>query len=175
MPNKTDNDSLLKELFDLYFGHLVIFSKRIVKSSAVAEDVVQEVFLNLWKNERLESCSPQFLYRCVRNASINYIKSGRLRYSSVSEMLLVSVADDSNSIDEEVEKMQQLESLYQAIEKLPPQCREVLKEVYLKKQKYADVAVQMNISLNTVRAHMYNAVKLLREYLVLLYCLFILR
>lgn len=166
MPARVDNDSLLKELYDLYFAHLVIFSKRIVKSSAVAEDIVQEVFLNLWNKERLGSCTQQFLYRCVKNASINYTKTGEVRYRQVSDVMLVSVADESNTIDEEIEKMRQLERLYQSIEKLPPQCREVLKEVYLKKQKYADVAEQMNISLNTVRAHMYTAFKLLKEYMV---------
>jgi RNA polymerase sigma-70 factor (family 1) len=165
MPENRDNDILLKGLFDSYFGHLVIYAKRIVKSEAVAEDIVQEVFLNLWKKKKLQLCTPQFLYNCVKNAAINYLKTGETRYVQIPHELLGSVASDSDSFDDEIERMKQLEKLYQAIEQLPPQCREVLKEVYLKKQKYADVATQMNISVNTVRAHMYTAFKLLKTHL----------
>jgi RNA polymerase sigma-70 factor (family 1) len=164
--DRENNNILLKELFDRYFGHMVIFVGNIVGSRPLAEDIVQDVFLDLWEKDNLPKCTTQFLYRCMKNAAINHLKSKAARIDHVSETILNAIASEEDEFINELERMERIEKLYKAIEQLPPQCRAVLREVYLGKQKYADVSVKMNISLNTVRAHMYTAFKLLREYLV---------
>jgi RNA polymerase sigma-70 factor, ECF subfamily len=166
MSSTHHDDVLLKKLFDQYFGHLVIFANRIVESRPLAEDIVQEVFLKLWENGRLKTSTPLFLFNCVKNAAINYQKKAGIKYISLPEERQIAATPENEDIFEEKERMEKLEQLYQAIEKLPPQSREVLKLVYLQKQKYAEVALQMEISLNTVRSHMYSAMKLLRQHLL---------
>jgi RNA polymerase sigma-70 factor (ECF subfamily) len=163
MISDQNKDQLLKKLFDKYFAHLVIFSKQIVRERTIAEDIVQEVFLGLWEKDKLKMESVNFLYSCVKNSSINYLHSKKGKTHKVSDSIILDVKDDSFSFNDEIEKMKELELLYSAIEELPPQCKEVLKKVYLNDQKYADVAKELNISLNTVKTHMYKAFKLLRQ------------
>lgn len=164
MSEPENKDKLLKKLFDRYFPHLVIYAKQIVGSREVAEDVVQEVFLKLWQKDKLQMKSLNYLYSCVKNASINYTYSKEGKVLKISDEFIPAIVADDYSIDQEIEKMKLLEELYTAIEKLPPQSREVLKLVYLKRQKYTDVAEQMGISLNTVKTHMTRAYKLLRKH-----------
>jgi RNA polymerase sigma-70 factor (ECF subfamily) len=163
MISDQNKDQLLKKLFDKYFAHLVIFSKQIVRDRIIAEDIVQEVFLGLWEKDKLKIGSINFLYRCVKNSSINYLHSKDGKIHKVSDSIILDVKDELSSFDDEIEKMKELELLYSAIEELPPQCKNVLKKVYLNNQKYADVAEELNISLNTVKTHMYKAFKLLRQ------------
>ncbi len=155
-------DRGLKKLFDSYFAHLVIFSAHITNDRKVSEDIVQEVFLNLWQKDLLKSVSINYLYRCTKNASINFLRSKEGKVHISSSSLSTDIKDDEFSIDDEIQKMKELESLYQAIEELPPQCKEVLKKVYLNDLKYAEVAEELNISINTVKTHMFKALKYLR-------------
>ncbi len=164
MSTSQNKDLLLKSLFDRYFPHLVIYAMQIVEKKDIAEDIVQEVFFKLWEKDQLQMRSVNFLYSCVKNASINYTYSKEGKVQKVSEDFIKEAQLDDASFEEEEEKMKLLEDLYEAIEELPPQCREVLKQVYLLQQTYNDVAVQMGISVNTVKTHMTKAFRLLRKY-----------
>ena len=164
MQLQKDRDTLLKSLFDKYFAHMVIFSNQIVENRTIAEDIVQEVFLGLWEKDKLEMASINYLYSCVKNASINFTKSKDGKIGKLTDSFFADLRSDNFSYEDEIEKMNQLEKLYSAIEELPPQCKEVLKKVYLEKQKYADVAKELNVSLNTVKTHMFKAFKLLRKH-----------
>ena len=57
----------------------------------------------------------------------------------------------------------QLERMYKAIESLSPQCREVLKKIYFEGKSYAETAEEMNLSLSTIKTHIYLAIKNLKK------------
>ncbi len=164
MSTPQNKDILLKSLFDRYFPHLVIYAMQIVEKRDIAEDIVQEVFFKLWKKDQLQMRSVNFLYSCVKNASVNYHHSKEGKVQKVSEDFIKEALLDDTSFEKEEEKMKLLEDLYEAIEGLPLQCREVLKQVYLMQQTYSDVAHQMGISVNTVKSHMTKAFRLLRKH-----------
>jgi len=168
MSANRDKDIVLKELFDQHFGPLVLFANKILNSRPAAEDLVQDVFLVLWEKNRLNTINTSFLFRCVKNASLNYLKTSEAQIYKVSDTILFSVSSDDSDIEDEIIRMKQLEKLQLAIEQLPQQCRTVLNHVYFNNQKYADVASTLNISLNTVRSHMYMAFKTIKEHLVII-------
>ena len=122
---KKNNEILLKELFDNNFGQLVLYANRMIGSRPVAEDLVQDVFLLLWEKRRLEDANTRFLYRCVKNASLNYLKTKEARIDHLSESILFSLSSDNESIEEEILRSGQIEKLYNAIKQLPPQCQMV--------------------------------------------------
>lgn len=68
--------------------------------------------------------------------------------------------------------------VYKAINELPDKCREIFKLSYLHDLKNKEIAETLDISLRTVEAHMYKALKYLRlrlKYLLLLLFLLLLK
>ncbi|WP_294142200.1 sigma-70 family RNA polymerase sigma factor [uncultured Sanguibacteroides sp.] len=164
-----DQILVLEELFNRYFSHLVLYSRKLIKNSEAAEDIVQDVFLRLFESGRLKQVSPSFLFTCVKNASLNYL------HSSLNKYIPISSEQDQipdKEIQEEIDHMKQLEQLDEAIEALPDKCKDIFTRVYLQQQRYEDVAVQLNISYHTVKAHMSTAFKHLRKQLLLLLIFF---
>lgn len=62
-----------------------------------------------------------------------------------------------------IENRELRQEIFQAINGLPEKCREVFKLSYLYDMKNKDIADTLSISLRTVEAHMYKALKILRE------------
>lgn len=160
---------LLEKLFSRYFSHLVLYARKLVGEEASAEDIVQDTFLRLYETHRLENVTPSFLFICIKNASLNYLSSSQRRQIPLSIMQEQIPDDDING---NVVYMERLERLDSAIESLPSKCKEVFTLVYLNQQRYEDVAMQLNISYHTVKAHMTTAFKHIRKNLLCLFLFF---
>lgn len=156
------------ETFQEHFEHLVLYVNAYVDSIQTAEDIVQDLFLKLWEKERLVGCKPAFLYICARNAALNYLRTRNLETFPVDSIDRYAIEDD---MEVEMDYMNKLERIYEAVESLPPQCREVLKKIYFEEKSYAEVAEEMNLSLNTVKTHIYLAIKTLRRNFVYVFVL----
>lgn len=150
------------ELFDTHFNHLVLYVDHYINSASVSEDIVQEMFISLWQKRERITVTPSFLYVCARNATFTYIRLHPQKFISDSDIDLGRLTD-ADSMEDEMEYMKKLEEVREAILKLSPQCREVLKKIYYENKKYAEVAQEMDLSLNTIKTHIYIAIKTLRN------------
>ena len=148
------------KVFKEHFDHLVIYVNQYVASVPTAEDIVQDMFLKLWEKDRLAEQSPAFLYTCARNAALNYLRTQRTDSFSIEEAESFDVEDQ---IEDQLAYMEKLERIYKAIESLSPQCREVLKKIYFEGKSYAETAEEMNVSLSTIKTHIYLAIKSLKK------------
>jgi len=156
----------IDNLFDKYFALLVIYSQRFVHSYDLAEDIVQETFLKLWEKDPEQKYSRSYLFACIHNRSLNYIK--KKKFSLIGDNFEKGLFSDDITPEEEiVEEFEKLKSLFKALDKLPPKTLEVLKKVYFEEKQYAQVAKEMGLSLNTIKAHMYHAIKLLKKILLI--------
>jgi len=70
---------------------------------------------------------------------------------------------DHSEVIKRIENRELRSEIRQAIDELPDKCKEVFKLSYLHDMKNKDIADVMGISLRTVEAHMYKALKILRE------------
>ncbi len=148
------------ETFQEHFEHLVLYVNSFVDSIQTAEDIVQDLFLKLWEKDRFIDCKPAFLYICAKNAALNYLRTRKLESFLAESIDLFDMEDDNEA---ERDYMDKLERIYEAVESLPPQCREVLKKIYFEEKSYAQVAEEMHLSLNTIKTHIYLAIKTLRQ------------
>ena len=74
------NHDAMDYLFDNYYNSLCNHALRLVKDASVAEDVVQEVMMNIWKKRaqiKIESSLKAYLYRSVTNRSLNHLRDKR--------------------------------------------------------------------------------------------------
>lgn len=146
-------------LFNRYFEGLSLLSYRIVRNRVVAEEIVQEFFVKCWmKKESLwiSTSFKAYAYRSVYNLSLNYIRDNK-RFTSLDDVRAIPVED--NEVQEGSEENQKLKL---AIDSLPPQCKKIFMLVCVDGFSYAEVAEELNLSVNTVKTQMSKAYRLLR-------------
>lgn len=179
-----DFDLTYKALFHKYYPSLIFYATRIVGEEE-SEDVVQDVFVELWKRKDSITIGDQiqaFLYRAVYTRALNVLKHRNVEegYSAAMEEINQRRAEfyqpDNNEVIRKIEDRELQQEIDDAINELPDKCKEVFKLSYLHEMKNKEIADVMDVSLRTVEAHMYKALKYLRtrlDHLMLLFFLFL--
>ena len=150
-------DITYKALFRRYYPSLIFYATRLVGEEE-AEDVVQDVFVELWKRKDHIEIGDQiqaFLYRAVYTRALNVLK-----HRSVEDGYCVAM-EEINQRRAEFYQPDNKE-IHDAINELPDKCKEVFKLSYLHDMKNKEIADILGVSLRTVEAHMYKALKYLR-------------
>ena len=166
------------ELYRQYYPSLRSYAELFLDEEE-SEDVVQDVFLNVWlRKEGLDdSQSLQgYLLRSVYNSSLNILKKkGRSNdYRSVYEQEIEEIGykyydPDANDVIRKLYNQDLRTEINAAINSLPARCREVFTLSYLHDMPSKEISLQLGISLSTVDNHIYSALKLLREKLKIHY------
>lgn len=161
---KHGDASAYKELFDKYYKPLCVFSLKYSDSYELAEDVVQDFFIKFWDQRlymKLNGAIAPYLYSSIKNNTLQALKKeDRYLFEKIENQVNKLISDESIDItDIEQEK----EKLHKEIEALPIKCREVFKAIVLENQKYKEVALELGVSVNTVKTHYSRALKQLRN------------
>jgi RNA polymerase sigma-70 factor (ECF subfamily) len=160
------NESAFRKLFNLFFTQLIKFATTLVKSKDAATDIVDEVFIRLWKNKTgiisIDNLKA-YLYRAVKNASLNYIsrKTQNDLFESLDDFYIQLT--DEYSPEQQMVSREIAVSINKAVNSLPPKCKMVFMLVREDGLKYKEVADILNISIKTVDAQMVIAINRIRE------------
>lgn len=156
--------SAYKELFDLYYIPLSIYSLKYCDSFELAEDIVQDLFIKFWDQKlylKLDEAISPYLFKSVKNNTIQAAKrQNRYFFEDIEDQ--VDVLLDEEHLDLELLEQEKIK-LYKEIEALPLKSKEVFKAIVLENRKYKDVALELGISVNTVKTHYSRALKQLRN------------
>ena len=152
-------------IYQKYHRYLYALALKYLKNPDAAEDAVQHVFVKLWESTakiNIEINLKNYLYTMTKNYILNTIRD---RKEEVSIHYVNAQADgEGEDILKKIEEEQLTELLYEQIDLLPPQ----KKEVCLRKLKTSDsnqqIADKMGISIHTVKSHYQEALKILRSY-----------
>lgn len=152
-------------LFHHYYSGLCGYSESLVGMKEVAEEVVQDVFFNIWKNReklQIRQSLQSYLYRAAYNNSMMYLR--KMRREHFMEDLSrpepsVDAPDPSQLI--QLDEVSQLIS--QTLDSLPERCREIFRLNRQEGLKYREIALKLSISEKTVEANMGKALKALRN------------
>lgn len=146
---------------------------RMVPDEQDAEDIVQEVFIKLWKNlkkYRPENRFTTWLYRMVVNQCLDFMKSRRVQQRGRNENLeAIMNHPTAISPDEELQNSELMKIVYQAAESLSPQQREVFVLRDLEALAVDEVCEILSMSSGTVKSNLYYARKTLSERLKSVY------
>ncbi|SFC92134.1 RNA polymerase sigma-70 factor, ECF subfamily [Zunongwangia mangrovi] len=125
-----------------------------------AEDVVQDVFVDLIKKDKFKIIDDPnaYLKVAVRNSAFKLIAKKKKERLLEQELSLMNQPDEEESNSgEEINLL-----IKKELEKLPPQCRRIFMMCVVEGQTYPDVAEALNISVNTVKTQVKRAYKKLR-------------
>lgn len=153
-------------LYRQYCQSLILFANRYVYDLGIAENIVQDVFLNIWqKRSNIDSAGniKTYLYASVKNTALNSIRRTRMerRYK---EKIVIDETDldtpESLLMQEELEKI-----INKVVQKLPEKCRLIFLMSRHDHLSHSEIAEVLNISTNTVENHIAKALKILRKHL----------
>lgn len=138
-------------MFDTYYEALVKYANRFLPLIDECEDLVQDIFVNLWENENIfpdETSLKIFLYKTVRNKCYNSIKHQKVKNKFAQNT--ISSLEDDNLFLEQVLEEEIVRQLYKTIETLPDKKKQIIK-LSLKGFKNNVIAEELQIKLQTVK------------------------
>lgn len=177
IPKPRSNDEQAFEiLFRKYYMRLCGFAYKFISNREESEEIVQEVFLNIWKKRdqlKLDNEIRPYLFKSVQNLCFNFIEHQKVvdSYYSVIELVYKNQAEDFNTYEAVLHNEFQ-SRVNAAIKTLPEQCRKVFQLSREDGMKYTEIAEQLGISVKTVETQMSRALSKLKtelkDYLVVL-------
>ena len=151
-----------KPFFESFYSSLCLFARKYVQNSDVAADMAQEAFIKLWNGKEAfdsENAMKGYLYMVTRNSCLNYIKHHKVVSDYAAQNLEKELFFRDNILEEET-----YSEVHKAIEVLPSQGKRVV-QMSMKGIKNPEIALRLNISINTVKSVKSNAYRLLRLHL----------
>ena len=152
-------------LYNRYYKPLCSHAVRFVYAKDVAEDIISEIFYNIWKNKTFLNITTSFrayLFTAVRNRCFLYLQQEYGKTSSFENSPFQfpdsNVAPDQMLFYDDLQKQ-----IEQAISTLPPQCQKVFLMNRYEGKKYKEIADELQLALKTVEAHINKALVHLRE------------
>ena len=154
-----DSQAALRELYDLTSGKLYGVAMRVLGNRDWAEDVLQEVFLNIWRiaGDYRVALSPPMAWMgvIVRSRALDFRRrraSDRADASvELDDMLNDTLASDEANPMDTTDASEQAWALHECLRKLENKQREVVSLAYLRDLSHGELAQQLQLPLGTVK------------------------
>jgi len=157
-----DEKKAFNQMFESYYSALCVMAGVYTNDQTIAEDIVQQVFIGFWEKKchhRINTSLIGYLRNSVKNSCLNYLQKEKLIEKKLEDLAFESKADEV--LDFLLIKEEQL-LLEKAINELPVQCRKAFELVYFEELQYKAAAENMHVSINTVKSHLKNALRILK-------------
>src|SRR5512133_3717834 len=150
-----------ESLFRSSYVSLVRYAKTLIKDHDAAEEIVQDLFVRIWQDKEklnIESSLNGYLFRAVHNRCLHYIEHLKV----VEKYTGSQMTRDQEFADTPAEVYQYIElqdRIARVLENLPERCGRIFCMNRFDGLKYAEIALQLGISVKTVEADMGKALK----------------
>lgn len=167
--SQEDDLQSFKALYAFYFSRLLRFCISIVHAKEPAEEIVNDVFMNLWRRKRylhkIENPDIYF-YVAVKNQALDHLSKDHFKETVdistlSSEYIKFTLDPEQLMITTEMKK-----KIEQAVNELPPKCKLAFKLIKEDGLKYKEAAAILNLSVKTIEAQFTIAMKKLSKALL---------
>lgn len=151
-------------VYERYHKLLYVLSYRYLMSAEMAEDAVQHIFTRLWefRSELQVGISlKNYLFTMTKNHILNLIRNENNALAKNYEMAQ-AVSDSEDNLIENLEKKELMSLFYKALDMLPPQKRDICLMKVRDELTNQEIADKLKLSINTIKTHYSDALKLLR-------------
>lgn len=154
------NPEIFEKTYTDYWQKLNAFSYTMTQDKDLAQNIVQDVFIDLWERKddlNINAIEP-YLFRAVKNQIFKYYQNNRFDKTIMEDKFEDYIIDNFQSIDSEV-----MDLLYSLLDKLPEKRKEVLLMYKFQDMSIDQIADELGISKQTVKNQISSALKQLRE------------
>ncbi len=145
-----------------YQTRLFWFIRRIVRDQAIAEEILQDTFLNLYRTiERVDTAQrfSTYLHAIAKHQAISALR----RMKADVPLEIADGLVDYDPIEEKLTKRDEAAQVRRAIEQLEEKYRQVIRLFYFDYLSYEEIQKETGLPLNTVRTHLRRAKEILRK------------
>ena len=158
-----------KFIFDHYYALMGAIAYEYVEDYYISQNIVEDVMMSIWeKREQLiiSTSVKSYLLASVLNKCIDYLRS-RSREAEVfsleSEIGSSSCYIPDQEMFEQIVSSELEKKIEEIIQSMPEECKKVFLLSRYGNKSYAEIANELNISVNTVKYHIKKALSLFRE------------
>lgn len=162
-----------ENIYLAYFSKMKHFARVYVLSEEEAENIVQDVFTELWEKKEVITMPVNliaYLFTSVKNKCLNYLRHQNVKQEVSDEMqeahrlALRASLNSLETFDNELFSEDDIAGMLQkALDSLSERCRQIFVMNKIEGKKQKDIAAELNISVNTVETQMGIAYKKLRK------------
>ena len=149
----------LQSLFDSEETPLLRYAFSLVGRRAVAEEIVQEVFLELHKRWDEVESPRSWLFRSVRNRSYNHVRDNKREILNHSDEEIDFPAEADELPDVSLEHVEAVGVLRQTLEELSESDRQLVTLSYFKEMKYREISGETGLSIGNVGFRLHQILK----------------
>lgn len=156
------DETKFKSVFKAYYNPLCNFASSIVNDKKLAQDVVQDVFTNLWakrKSLQLGEQEKSYLFTAVKNKALEKLR----KKASDADVAQVLTIMRDQSVEAQADKYLLREEINKSVRQLPPKCQQIFKLSKENGLTYSEIAEELGISVKTVENQIGKAYRMLRE------------
>jgi|SRR5215204_2807585 len=160
---RADDENAFAEIYNQYWDKLFFVAAQKLKGLAEAEEVVQDIFLEIWKrrNEiQITSCLSTYLAVCVKYKVINALAKRNRRFRYRQHLTKHSTLADHSTNFLRFEEIKY--QLSKETARLPEKCRLVFQLSRGQGYSHKQIAAELDISEKTVESHLTKAIRFLK-------------
>ncbi|CAN5506730.1 RNA polymerase sigma-70 factor [Spirosoma endophyticum] len=160
-----DVESGISLLFRQYYAMLCSHAVRYVSSKAIAEDIVSDIFYEFQAESRYQTITSSYrayLFTAVRNRAFDHVRAEMRHTTSLdnAELIPAHITQSPDSITQYEELYHDVEN---AINAMPLKRRQIYVMHRFEGKKYQEIATELNLSLRTIEAHLFQAMRQIRN------------
>ncbi|MFV0248990.1 MAG: sigma-70 family RNA polymerase sigma factor [Tenacibaculum sp.] len=162
---KQSDHKAFQKLYNILSNRLFTRAQAITGDRALAEYIVQEVWVDLWnrKKEIVNHNIENFLLQATRFKSYNEYRNKHKRQKILNSLLSVHMSYCQPEVEKTMCFNEMWHRLQKAIDNLPEKRKQVFTLSRLKELKNNEISQQLGISKRTVENHISNALKSLKN------------
>jgi RNA polymerase sigma-70 factor (ECF subfamily) len=162
-------EDALSALYDRYAGMLYAMLVRILKDTSAAEEVLQDLFLQLWRGASRFDASrgslPAWLLVIGRNRALSRLRRRERReILEDPEEFSLEAVPSAGDLEDEAWRMQLMQRLRSAMATLPPEQKEALELAYFEGMTQTEIAARTGSPLGTVKSRVRAAMQSLKQF-----------
>ncbi|MFZ5942116.1 MAG: RNA polymerase sigma-70 factor [Bacteroidota bacterium] len=162
---KSDEQRLVwfSRIMEEYYTQLIDFARIITQSSEISEEIVEDVFIKMWKRDeevsQIENLRA-YLFKAVRNTALNYLKKeSRSLEVYLDELPPLRISCNHADPEETLISKELNEAICRAVDGLPAKCKIIYKMAREDGLKHREIAELLGISEKTVENQISIALK----------------
>jgi RNA polymerase sigma-70 factor (ECF subfamily) len=155
-------------LFEKYRSKVYFYCFQFVRSREIAQEITLDVFTRIWeKHATIESeqSISGLLLKITRDYSITYLRKAAKDLALRKEFVQNYLQSLDNPLEEHLFIKEGMQIAKQAIDGLPPRCRQVFQLRYAEGFSLKEIAEELNISISTVKKQLKKGTLIVRDYL----------
>jgi RNA polymerase sigma factor (sigma-70 family) len=160
------DEAALAELYDRFGRMAYGLALRVLRDSALAEDAVQDAFLNIWRSAETfqadRAKASTWVLTFVHRRAVDLVRREERRRTEPEEAAPVPAGPGA---DEDVERRSKREVVQDALRQLPPEQREAIELAYYGGYTQSELAERLGEPLGTIKSRMFTGLQRLRALL----------